>query len=393
MRSSSLLRRSTIAGVILALASTVFVATPATAAGPGAESISFTWANTSYWDASPDGTYIVMSGYDDNEVRIINTVANTTTIVDDPLNLVDGPGGVAISPDGLTAYVANYNSSATQQVLVIDIATATVVDGITDPGFTRVLTVALSPSGDRLYLHDYIDNELYVVDPSTGLLIDTLVILPSGAIVEQLHLSPDGSTLYAVYSDGSIDVIDLVSLTVSDSYTDVSLLEGNGSCMSPDGLSLYLPDQDATTFFRVSTATGAIVATNAVTEEDLNSYSYCAVSPDGRSVYLSDMGSSAPGVINEYDAETLAFIAAYEFNAVDFTEQIMFFNACEAYVGGAQGNAQTFSIDCAAAPELAATGSPASPVLGSALLAALLLLLGFGAVAVRVRYRSARSSQ
>jgi DNA-binding beta-propeller fold protein YncE len=392
MRSSSLLRRSTIAGVILALASTVFVAAPATAAGPGAESISFTKENTDYWDATPDGTYIVMSGYDDAEVRIINTVANTLTIVDDPLNVVDGPGAVAISPDGLTAYVANYNS-ATQQVLVIDIATATIVDGFTDPEFTGLWAIALSPSGDRLYLHDYLDNELYVVDPSTGLLIDTVVILPAGDTVWQLHVSPDGSTMYAVYLDGSIDVIDLVSLTVSDSYTDVSLLEGNGSCMSPDGLSLYLPDQDATTFYRVSTATGAIGATNAVTEEDLNSYSYCAVSPDGRSVYLSDSRSAAPGIINEYDAETLAFVAAYEFDAVDFTEQIMFFNACEAYVVGREGNAQTFSIDCAAAPELAATGSPSSPVLGSALLAALLLLLGFGAVAVRSRYSSVRSSQ
>lgn len=397
MRSSSLLRRSTGSGLVLALAASLFVAVPAMAATPGDTTFSLPVNNVEFWQPTPDGSRIVFSSYGDSAIFIIDTTTNMVSPVDDPFTLINGPAGVAISPDGLTAYVANFDAAS---ILIIDIPTGTVTGEIVDSQFLAPWAVAINSAGDRLYVQEDNAGLFYMIDLGTNLVTSTVDVSAYGSsathFVVRVFLSNDDALAYLEHSDGSIIVIDIANSSVADVFGSAGFDSSLGSCISLDGASLYQAQTTNLVIRRLSLETGLVLATNPSTPRspaDPVSPTNCTVSPDGKSVFFTDEPASGPGLVTEYDAETLALIAIHSFDDVDRTQQVMVFSACEGYVTGRSGTAQTLDFGCAAAPELAATGSPASPLLGSTLLAALLLVLGFGAVAVRARYRSARSSQ
>ena len=392
-----LVRHSALAASVLALATTIVVAVPAVAAAPGTESISFAIDDIDYWDATPDGSKIVMSSYDDSTILIIDTTTNTISTVADSTAVVNQPGGVAITPDGLTAYIANYTGAS---IIVFDLVSGTISDEISDPLVTTPWALAISPSGDRLYVQDYTPEVLIEIDTSTNAVTDSLTLSPSGSSATQdawsVFVSPDGSQAFVEYDDGSVIVVDLASFTVADAFVPPALGSLSGGCVSPDGMTVYQADWQSLSFRSVSLETGAVLATNPSTPRspaDPSSGTYCTVSPDGQSVFLTDQRASGPGLVTEYDAQTLALIATHSFDAVDFTQHVMVYSACEAYVTGRNGNAQSFDLDCAAAPELAATGTDSAVTGFAALLAALLLGLGGLVLAVRRRYSALRSSQ
>ncbi|MDX2025182.1 YncE family protein [Microcella sp.] len=392
-----LARRSALVASAIALATTVVVAAPAIAAAPGTETITFTIDDIDYWAATPDGSKIVMSSYDESKILIIDTATNSISTAADPTSLLEGPGQIAITPDGLTAYVANYSRFT---VAIVDITTGAITGEITDPAFSGPWALALNRAGDQLLMHDYNTEILYVIDIGTNAVIDSLDLSGAGTSATEdawsVVVSPDGSKAFVVYDDGSIIVVDLTTLTVDDEFVPPALGYLPGSCVSPDGSTIYQADWESLSFRSVSLETGDVLATNPSTPRspaDPTSGTFCTVSPNGQSVFLTDQDASSPGVVTEYDAQTLALIATHSFDDVDLTQHVMVYSACEAYVTGRDGNAQTFDLDCAAAPELAATGTNSAVTGFAALLAALLLSLGGIALAVRRRYSAVRSNQ
>ena len=115
-----------------------------------------------------------------------------------------GPQGVAISPDGTTAYVANMLGNT---ISIINTATNTVTGTISDdsdPYFVFPYSLVISPDGNTLYMENTtgtasggfvsigINQNYQTLDRFTG-------YKPYGGIA----LSNDGNTLYFPYDGGS----------------------------------------------------------------------------------------------------------------------------------------------------------------------------------------------
>jgi len=389
VHASSSFRRSSLGVAVgLALASAVIIAAPATANAPGDLSVTFAAEDIEKSAVSTDGATIALSGESDDTVTLIRTATNTAVTVADPDTDFSGPGGVVFSLDGATLYLANYQGG---NLIVIDVATATITEVIENAEFDGPWVLDISSTGDTLYIGDYNDDEVYFFDIDTSTVTDVIDVSAQTGDVYGLYTSADGSQVFAVDDDGSIDVVDVATAALVDSWTDIVIGSSYGPCVSPDGSTLYQPDRNNAALYSSSLSTGAVLASNAATVQPQGSeHTTCAVSPDGSSVFLSHYDALNPGSITEYDATTLAYVATYDFPAIEYTQQIVFFSDCQAYVVGYDGGAQTFDLDCAAAPvdpdpELAATGPDSAAVTGMAALAGGVVLLGVLAVWIRGR--------
>jgi YVTN family beta-propeller protein len=113
---------------------------------------------------SPDGT----KGYVTHHIPspgiyVFNTATNTA-ITNIPVG--GGPYGVAFTPDGLRAYVANVSG----YVSLIDTATDTVMETIPVGG----TFAAMSPVGDQVYVTNGGSNSVTVIDTGTNTVVDSV---------------------------------------------------------------------------------------------------------------------------------------------------------------------------------------------------------------------------
>jgi hypothetical protein len=104
-----------------------------------------------------------------------------------------GVGEVVFSPDGTKAYVAVYGSGSGQSVVVLDVATDTVL--VTIP-------VCQGPSG--------------------------------------MAITPDGTRVFANCGDGSVNVIETAGNTVLTSFTPTGHLQGTSITMAPNGATVWV---------------------------------------------------------------------------------------------------------------------------------------------------------
>src|SRR2546430_2349250 len=105
------------------------------------------------------------------------------------------PTGLDFSPDGNTAYVTNQGS---QNVGVIDVASAQQVATIPTPGGESPFVVRVSPDGSRLFISTN-TTTVYIVDTQTRQVIGSVQVgfAPNGFAVH-----PDGRIIYVSASFG-----------------------------------------------------------------------------------------------------------------------------------------------------------------------------------------------
>jgi YVTN family beta-propeller protein len=337
------------AGLAIA-AGSLLTALPASALATvsTAEVIFHSWGN-SYSSASGDGATIAYAGYDENRITLLDTATLVPTIVTDPDSYFRSPGASAFSPDGATLYVTNYDAD---NIVVIDVATATATGTLESGDFSGPWSMAISPDGTKLYVGDYDDYTIVEYNLATNL----TTVTETQEYPYYLVASLDGSKVYAMGYYGPIDVYNTQTHSIDASFTNVSGEFENG-CTNANVTTMYLPDATTDNFFAVSLITGEVTASNLATEapEGTNNTT-CAVSPDGSKVFLTneDVGLTheveysiitAPGIITQYDAATLAYEATYEFSGVAYTQQMNFYDDCNAFVAGYYGNAQSFNFD------------------------------------------------
>jgi YVTN family beta-propeller protein len=109
------------------------------------------------WASRPCQGQIEVTAYisnrDSNSLSVVETATNTvTTTITAAIGT--GPIGVAVTPDGRFAYVANGgNAGNSNTVSVIDVATNTVVGSV--PVGNGPFGVALTPDGKLAYVTNY----------------------------------------------------------------------------------------------------------------------------------------------------------------------------------------------------------------------------------------------
>jgi YVTN family beta-propeller protein len=114
------------------------------------------------------------------------------------------PYGVAVTPDGSTAYVVN---SVFGTVSVITVASGTVTSTI--PVGLEPVGVAFSPDGSRAYVTNYVSNTVSVIIVASGTVTSTI---PVGQDPYGVAFTPDGSTAYVTNAgSNTVSVINVVS--------------------------------------------------------------------------------------------------------------------------------------------------------------------------------------
>jgi YVTN family beta-propeller protein len=124
------------------------------------------------------------------------------------------PYGVALSPDGRTAYVSHQGANT---VTVLDL-------GGPVPGVARTVTVGTHPNREvvdprtgTLYVANSESDSVSVIEPGAGHVARTFDLTPwrgapIGSNPDGLSLSPDGRRLYVADSgDNDVVVLDIVS--------------------------------------------------------------------------------------------------------------------------------------------------------------------------------------
>ncbi|MBI1878840.1 MAG: beta-propeller fold lactonase family protein [Chloroflexi bacterium] len=237
-----------------------------------------------------------------------------------PLNTLNSPQSIAISPDGLHVYVANqfsstvlvFSRSATTGVLTFVEVERDGVGGV--DGLAGAVYVTVSPDGKSVYVAGQSDNAVAVFsrNATTGAL--TFVEMQKNGVgmvtgissVIALAVSPDNKHLYtASFLGNSVAVFSRNTTTgaltfVEAKQDNVGGVDGLGGAnsvtVSPDNNHVYVPGgaDEVVAVFSRNTTTGALtfVETNAPGTGGLTGAISVVVSPDNKHVYVASIGSS-----------------------------------------------------------------------------------------------------
>ena len=248
--------------------------------------------------ATPNGARLYVTNINNDTVSVIDTLTDT---VIDTIAVGHMPWGIAITPDGKRAYVANLSGT----ISVIDTATNTVIDTITDNDLP--FGVAITPDGSRVYVSNSIHGTISVVDTSTNTIITNIVALdrfgfPANNLVA-IVITPDGTRAYVVSaSTAQIYVINTTTNTVITTIrVDLNSVAAGGNlsiAMSGDGTRVYtgspgLPVVVVDTFS--NTVIGTIPAGGPPP--------FVGVTPDGTKLYVD-----ANEAVSIFDTSTATLI-------------------------------------------------------------------------------------
>jgi YVTN family beta-propeller protein len=206
---------------------------------------------------TPDGTHAYVANAGDNTVSVFATTSNT--VVGSPIPVGVLPRMIAITPDGTHAYVVN-DSSGTVSVIATATNTveATVLVGNTPAG------IAITPDGTRAYVVNCNcfsgigAGTVSVIDTASNTVVGTPI--PVGGEPEGVAVTPDGKHAYvtnAAFSIGSVSVIDTAVNSVGDTIPVGTA--PFGVAVTPDGKHAYVANLEDNTVSVIATATNTVV--------------------------------------------------------------------------------------------------------------------------------------
>jgi YVTN family beta-propeller protein len=178
-------------------------------------------ANTQEVTLNPDGSRAYACGGDKCDLRAIDTTTGRT--VGGPVRLGYQPESMAVSGDGSRLYAAFFASGEASDMLVaVDTRTLKAVGGHAPLGSGPHFNLAVGPDGRRVYVGNYLDESVSVIDAQAMRLVGTPV--PVGGLPEGVAVSPDGRRVYvtvalkptiaaiATFPADSPDTVSLISL-------------------------------------------------------------------------------------------------------------------------------------------------------------------------------------
>lgn len=200
--------------------------------------------------------------------------ASATTATEEASVQVESiPFALAISPNGLKAYVGNTSVSGT--VSVIDIASKSVVRTI--PVGSRPYGIAFTPDGTKAYVANRDSNNVSVINVITDSVISTITVgsQPYGVAMSldgsQVYVANNGSDTVSVISTSSDTVTNSISVPAGPIWLATNPVSGNVYVSS-------MTDEKLTTISGTAVSGSSLSVTGA--------YSL-AVTPDGTQVYVA----------------------------------------------------------------------------------------------------------
>jgi YVTN family beta-propeller protein len=265
---------------VIATASNTVVDTITVGNGPGGVAV------------SPDGGEVYVANAIDNTVSVIATATNT--VVGNPITVGGAPSGVAVTPDGSKVYVTNFGSNT---VSVIATASNTVTATVTVG--TEPVGVAVTPDGSKVYVANPGSNTVSVIATASNTVIGSPITAGGGP--RGIAVTPDGSKVYAAnYDANTVSVIATASNTVVDTITVGT--GPAGVAVTPDGSKIYVANRNSNNVSAIATASNTVIATvtvgNVPSNPNLPANPFgVAVTPDGSKVYVANFGLTTVSVI------------------------------------------------------------------------------------------------
>ncbi|MBT4100109.1 MAG: hypothetical protein HOE86_20805 [Gemmatimonadetes bacterium] len=156
------------------------------------------------------------------------------------------PRTLARSADGETIYVSSFNSGLLGR---IDDAAGTVAT--TDLGALGTFAVVAHPTRDLLYLTAHLDDQLLVVEASTGSVVERVDV---GNDPRGLSLSPDNRRLYVTSTSDEIYIVDTETNQILGVYPAAGGPRGIVIVESPEDISTVVGESPQPTAWALSAA-------------------------------------------------------------------------------------------------------------------------------------------
>ncbi len=228
-------------------------------------------------------------------------------------------GGITVSPDGRSAYVANISANSVSQYDVSPLTGALSPKTPATVSGDRPGSVVITPNGRRAYVQRAFTNTVsqYDIDPASGALSfrTERAGVPCFSFLAAL-VSPDGRSAYNV-AGGEFGVVlqcNIDPLTGALSPKSPETVPAGMApfevALTPDGRSAYVTNEDSSTVsqYDVDPVSGALSAKTPASVEAGDRPHGIAVAPDGRSAYVADSG--AGGIVgsgvSQYDVDPVS---------------------------------------------------------------------------------------
>ncbi len=193
---------------------------------------------------TPDGDYAYVANTDASNIKVISTHTLTVTSTISLPVLQSGspaPTVVVMAPDGTTAYVSDGSF-----VDVISTATNTVTDSFEVGGIGGM---AIAPNGQYLYATwlNGATADVAVIDTSTDKVTDDI---PVGGDPQGIAITPNGETAYVSNCSGAFTcTLDTATDTVTSSFSVGPGGGGGGVAVSRSGKEVWVLDTNGTQTF------------------------------------------------------------------------------------------------------------------------------------------------
>ncbi len=228
---------------------------------------------------TPDGRTAYVADFSSNALTPIDTATNTAG---PPIAAGAQPTGIAITPDGRTAYVADRGSNS-----VTPVDTATNAAGPSIPTSVDFpFAVAITPDGKTLYVGGEGNDQVAVIDTATDT-VSATITLSEPAL--SIAVTPDGKTAYAVEPSGSVTPIDTATNLAGAPFSAGST--AFGIAISPDGGTAYVVNEFSNGVTPFLTATDTALAPISVSGLPVDD----AITPDGKTLYVTNTDDAEGG--------------------------------------------------------------------------------------------------
>lgn len=357
---------------------------------------------------SPDGTTLAVAAYYENQITLISqdSPPDFFTITD---ARIKGPVGMVYSHDGSTLYVANYDDPS---VVIIDVATRTVT-GTFPTRNTNNIGIALSPDGSTLVVSD--GNFVVVTEDGvdTNVPEDNITAYTVGNGFPQGNTGTllggytidlffvDNTTVLGASTGGVLEKFNLGSGAV----TPFATLDANGYWCANSDLSLLATakndgDGEPDRVILVDRVTGDDLSTLVV--PDTVTLAHCAFTNKGQLIWTDfDYNTEGDGQVFALGVQNgqMSFLQRFMIPDVEYTTGVGIMANCKVLIPGYYTNLGVLTLDsewCSVTASggsgggntLANTGSAVALTSSLAAFAALLVVTGAAAFAMRSRVRS-----
>lgn len=247
---------------------------------------------------SPDGKSAWVGGYYSGTVSVIDTATNVVT---DTIPVGQAPWDTAFTPDGKTAYVTD---EALNVVWVIDTASKAVVGSPIPLGTSEATEISVTPTGTFIYVVSICGNgpcfastgTVSIIDTSTNMLVKTI---PVGYFPNGIAMTPNGAFAYVANqcedlscaSGGSVSVINTESQAITQTIP-TGQFDSQFITIAPGGNAAYVANTCGDAF---CSATGTVstidLTTNSIVGSPItvgDAPGELGVTPDGKFLYVVD---------------------------------------------------------------------------------------------------------